>query len=539
MVLGARGASAHSPTRRRTTAAQSRFGGSGASCRSSSSPPLRPENMVHQTISTSTTAACEGFKQNQTHEQRTPVAGGTRDRSNARGLQLQHATARGAAGNAERAPAHAISAPSPARSPIPRAAGLPVPWSELPGFNEDALHEGWVAMVSNCARPNAAIAPLCREVRQLALAEPDQQREWMMQRLQPFRIEALAGPARQAHQLLRAGFDATRRPTATHTVPLYQAPAGLVAKRPWYTRQEIDTLPQAQAALRGREIAWLADPIDVLMLHIQGSGRLRITEADGSQRMVRVAFAATNEQPYRSVQQWLLSQGATKVSLWPDDTKQWVAQNPQRLSQLLWSNPRYVFFREEPSTKSTRPRGRWGRRACRSRPAARSRSTATAFPTARRSGSPRRARRAAGQAGGRAGHRERHRRRGAGRLLRRHRRRCGPGRCAREPAAAAVGALAQIGLATVNVARHLVSGRLESLPEAAALRSRPGAQAGLEPRHLTPYPGATPAGPGKAGSRCFTNGPGCAGRGLAQCFDCGCAQRARWWAVAEPALPGR
>jgi len=26
---------------------------------------------------------------------------------------------------------------------------------------------------------------------------------------------------------------------------------------------------------------------------------------------------------------------------------------------------------------------------------------------------------------------------------------------------------------------------------------------------------------------------------LAQCFDCGCAQRARWWAVAEPALPGR
>jgi len=191
-------------------------------------------------------------------------------------------------------------------------------------------------MVSNCARPNAAIAPLCREVRQLALAEPDQQREWMMQRLQPFRIEALAGTSEgKLTSYYEPVFDATRRPSATHAVPLYQVPVGLVPKRPWYTRQEIDTLPQAQAALRGREIAWLADPIDVLMLHIQGSGRLRITEADGSQRMVRVAFAATNEQPYRSVQQWLLSQGATKVSLWPDDTKQWVAQNPQRLSQLF------------------------------------------------------------------------------------------------------------------------------------------------------------------------------------------------------------
>ena len=230
----------------------------------------------------------------------------------------------------------------------PKSRWTPVPWSELPGFNEDALHEGWVAMVSNCARPNAAIAPLCREVRQLALAEPDQQREWMMQRLQPFRIEALAGTSEgKLTSYYEPVFDASRRPNATHQVPLYQAPAGLVPKRPWYTRQEIDTLPQAQAALRGREIAWLADPIDALMLHIQGSGRLRVTEADGSQRMVRVAFAATNEQPYRSVQQWLVSQGATKVSLWPDDTKQWVAQNPQRLQSLLWSNPRYVFFREE------------------------------------------------------------------------------------------------------------------------------------------------------------------------------------------------
>lgn len=229
---------------------------------------------------------------------------------------------------------------------------MPVAWSDLPGFNDDALHEGWVAMISNCARPNAAFAPLCREVRELSLAETDEQRAWMMQRLQPYRVESPTGPTDgKLTSYYEPVFEATRRPTATNTVPLYQAPAGLVPKRPWYTRQEIDTLPQAQAALRGREIAWLADPIDVLMLHIQGSGRLRMTEADGSQHVIRVAFAATNEQPYRSVQQWLISQGVPKVSLWPDDVKLWVTQNPQRLSQLLWSNPRYVFFREEPMSE--------------------------------------------------------------------------------------------------------------------------------------------------------------------------------------------
>lgn len=230
----------------------------------------------------------------------------------------------------------------------PKSRWVPAAWSELPGFNDDALHEAWIALVANCARPNAAFAPLCGEVRQLALADTEGQRAWMMQRLQPYRVESLAGQSEgKLTSYFEPVYDATRRPTATNTFALYAPPPGLVARRPWYTRQEIDTLPEAQAALRGREIAWMSDPIDVLMLQIQGSGRLRITEPDGRQRMVRMAFAGSNEQPYRSVNQWLLSQGVTRINPWPDATKEWVAQNPARLPQLLWSNPRYVFFREE------------------------------------------------------------------------------------------------------------------------------------------------------------------------------------------------
>ena len=183
----------------------------------------------------------------------------------------------------------------------------------------------------------------------MALADADAQRQWMTERLQPYRVESLAGESDgQLTSYYEPVYEASRRPTAQFTVPLYSAPVGLLARRPWYTRQQIETLPEAQAAMRGREIAWLADPIDAMMLHIQGSGRLRITEVNGLQHTVRVAYAATNDQPYRSIQQWLVSQGATRVSRWPDDTKAWVTQNPQRLSLLMWSNPRYVFFREEP-----------------------------------------------------------------------------------------------------------------------------------------------------------------------------------------------
>lgn len=35
---------------------------------------------------------------------------------------------------------------------------------------------------------------------------------------------------------------------------------------------------------------------------------------------------------------------------WPGATKTWAQQNPGQVNALLWSNPRYVFFREEPLT---------------------------------------------------------------------------------------------------------------------------------------------------------------------------------------------
>ena len=105
-------------------------------------------------------------------------------------------------------------------------------------------------------------------------------------------------------------------------------------------------MPEARAALAGQEIAWLADPIDALVLHIQGSGQVRVQEPDGRNRWVRLAFAGTNGQPYQSVGRWLLDQGLVRDASW-DGIKAWVARNPQRAQEMLWANPRYVFFREE------------------------------------------------------------------------------------------------------------------------------------------------------------------------------------------------
>jgi membrane-bound lytic murein transglycosylase A len=133
-------------------------------------------------------------------------------------------------------------------------------------------------------------------------------------------------------------------------------------REPWFDRRGIDTDPAARQALRGREIAWLADPLDALVLQIQGSGRLRITEPDGSTRLVRLAYAGHNGHAYRSVGRWLIDQGelTPDSASWPA-IKAWAQARPGRLNEMLWTNPRVVFFREEPLPDAeVGPRGAMG-----------------------------------------------------------------------------------------------------------------------------------------------------------------------------------
>ena len=249
----------------------------------------------------------------------------------------------------------------------PRSRWVPVRWADLPGFEQDATHEAWNAWLKSCERPAAAFARLCSEVRRLSLATPGEQRQWMRLRLQPYRVEPLAGAGAPGDEGLLTSYfeplvEASRRPRPGAGVPLYRPPPTLGQRKPWYTRQEMDTLPEARAQLAGHEIAWLADPVDALILQIQGSGRLRVTEADGSQRLVRLAFAATNDQPYRSPGGWLMAQGQLRDATWPG-IKAWLAANPRRLQEFLWSNPRMVFFREEalsPLDLQFGPRGAQG-----------------------------------------------------------------------------------------------------------------------------------------------------------------------------------
>ena len=224
-------------------------------------------------------------------------------------------------------------------------------WADLPGVSQDNLNDAWVAWLQSCSRVSAANSAICQSVKRHEGQSVAVQRAWLTQTFQPYRVESLQESSAAANGLLTAYyepiFEASRTPKPGFTVPLYGPPANLKSRSPWFTREEITQLPAAQNALKGKEIAFIADPIDAMVLHIQGSGRLWLNQSDGRRQQIRLAFAGTNEQPYQSIGRWLLDQNLTKDATWPG-IKKWLAQNPKRTQELLAKNPRFVFFKEEP-----------------------------------------------------------------------------------------------------------------------------------------------------------------------------------------------
>ncbi|WP_205870053.1 MltA domain-containing protein, partial [Pseudomonas viridiflava] len=94
-------------------------------------------------------------------------------------------------------------------------------------------------------------------------------------------------------------------------------------------------------------------PMDLQFLQIQGSGRIQL--ANG--RQLRVGYGDQNGYPYRPIGRWLVEQGQLKKEdVTMGAISAWAKANPQRIPELLASNPSYVFFSARPDSNAG-PRG--------------------------------------------------------------------------------------------------------------------------------------------------------------------------------------
>jgi membrane-bound lytic murein transglycosylase A len=246
----------------------------------------------------------------------------------------------------------------------------PAQWTELPGWQDDDLTLAWPALLQSCRglRSNPAWNVVCQmATQQNSVPDATTIRRFFEQQFLPWQINQAEGGVEGLvtgyyEPLLRG----SRTPNAKYRFPILTAPEDLLVVDlatlypelkslrlrgrlmgnrivPYFSRAEIEA---GTPPMRGRELAWVDDPVDMFFLQIQGSGRVQLENGE----TIRVGYADQNGHPYRSIGKWLVEQGELtldKASM--QGIKDWAMRNPERLTELLNTNPSYVFFRELPN----------------------------------------------------------------------------------------------------------------------------------------------------------------------------------------------
>lgn len=261
-------------------------------------------------------------------------------------------------------------APTPAPLPTPAAAYptlKPVDWAAVAFWKDDAASEAWTAFMRSCSTlvKRTAWQSVCTEAAGLAAPDDAAVRTFFEQRFQPYQATqedgSIEGLVTGYYEPLLKG-DRVR--TARARYPLYAAPDDLVTVDlaslypelknlrlrgrvvdnklvPYPSRKEIESA--AGNGFNGKPIAWANDPVDLFFLQIQGSGRIELP--DGSH--MRVGYADHNGHPYQSIGKLLVERGELKLEKASmQGIKNWGERHPDKLPELLASNPSFVFFRE-------------------------------------------------------------------------------------------------------------------------------------------------------------------------------------------------
>lgn len=245
----------------------------------------------------------------------------------------------------------------------------PVQWEDIDGFGQDDLSKAWAAWQLSCStlKNRTEWQMACEAASKLSKPSNAVVRAYFKEYFTVYQATNLDGTDTGLitgyYQPLLKG---SRFKSAKYPYPLYTRPDDLITvelaslypelanKRirgrltenklvPYYNRAEIELEP---SPLRGKELLWVDDVIDLFFLQIQGSGIVQLESGE----QVPVGYADQNGHSYQSIGRLLIE----RDELTPDKAsmqgiKDWARSNLDKLSELLHSNPSYVFFRELPA----------------------------------------------------------------------------------------------------------------------------------------------------------------------------------------------
>lgn len=222
----------------------------------------------------------------------------------------------------------------------------------LPGWKQDSVQEAWPAFLKTCAKLGTS-APWVR-VCNLAASVDGKDAKQIRQFFEVnFTSKLLSAPDGSTEALITGYYEpvlaGSRKADAVYRFPLYSLPSDLIKGVPYKTRKEVDS---GEVSIPATVIAYLKDDLDRYLAHVQGSCKVDLI--DGTR--ISAVYAGKNSHQYASIGKMLVARGeipAEKISM--QAIRAWASANPERLNELLWSNPSYTFFLEREATADGPP----------------------------------------------------------------------------------------------------------------------------------------------------------------------------------------
>ena len=257
-----------------------------------------------------------------------------------------------------------LAAAEPARGRLER-----VSWDALPPASADNPTGALVAFLQSCSvlKAKPEWQGVCSLAQSLpANAKPEIIGQFFRGNFDPFRVinadESQTGLVTGYYEPLLHG---SRVRTTVNRYPIYAPPQDLITvdlsdvypdlkfRRlrgrlvgnklvPYLERGEIGS---DAAPLKGLEIAYVDNAVELFFLEIQGSGQIELP--DGAR--IRVGYADQNGHPFRSLAGALIRRGeirAERASM--QGIKEWARRHPAKVKQFMNANPSFVFFKELP-----------------------------------------------------------------------------------------------------------------------------------------------------------------------------------------------
>ncbi len=261
-------------------------------------------------------------------------------------------------------------------TPVPEVKLVKINFKDIPGWKKDNLKESLPALQNNCSALEKMPADKSLNTDYIEFATPRQWQDFCL------KIKNFKGENKDLSKIIKkylvpyklvtkdetegvftgyyeAELKGSTVKTDKYNVPVYGRPYdmvqidlrdfGIKAENPkffamvkegkvvpYLSRKDFEMAPKAPI------LVWVDSPIDLFIMQIQGSGRVKTENG----KHLKIGYAANNEHPFVGISSLMQKQGLLekgKGSM--PEVRKWLEQNPEKAKELMLENPRYIFFR--------------------------------------------------------------------------------------------------------------------------------------------------------------------------------------------------